>query len=117
MRDAGEALAGKFGIGCRLVPTHSADRVLRLVLRVGAEFPRRRPRATSGITESAHCFLPRNFAAVLDKWLFQEFTLAVAALPDKRFELAVRQLEFVQPEPGKSAGPAVDREAAGGNAE
>src|SRR6516165_8982390 len=96
-----QALSGKPGVGGRLVPTHSSDRVVGLTRRVRARAPGGRSGLAGLVHELLHGVRPSRLPSLaatfveVNERLFPVFRLPVAALLHKLLELPVSDLAAV----------------------
>src|SRR5262249_39820106 len=83
--------------GC-FIPADAGYRHVSFAIRERTELPGCRTRAAGLIAELRHGVFPGQRAPALDEWLLPEVAHAVAAVVDERLELAIRDLELVDPE-------------------
>jgi hypothetical protein len=88
----GKALSHELRIRRCLVPTDSSDWIFFAPLWIVAHFPRRWAGPSRGIVEKSDCFIPRNSATVLYKWLLPELALVVTSRLDESLVLLIRDL-------------------------
>ena len=96
----GQAFSREPGVSRGFVPTDAAYRKIRLPIRVSAQPPRGGPWLAGFIPKLGHRLFPGKGLAGPLKWLFPIVAFPIAPLIHKLFELAVRDLETVDPKSG-----------------